>query len=61
MAELFCYTFLFAFLIFYTFLVIVLLGQGVREGLRRRLKKARRARVSEPLPELSFSPQAPRN
>lgn len=61
MMELFCYLFLFAFLIFYSLLVIAMLGQEVRRVLRRRVKRARRGRTPEPIQVLPLSPQTQRN
>jgi len=61
MSELLCSIFLVAFFIFNSILVLVLLGQGVRRALQRRLKPPRKVRAPERLSALSLSPQAPRN
>jgi predicted PurR-regulated permease PerM len=57
MIELLCYIFLVAFLVFYSLLFLVLLGQGFRRALRRRIKRPRRVKATEHLPVMSLSPQ----
>jgi hypothetical protein len=61
MIELLCYIFLVAFLVFYSLLFLVLLGQGFRRALRRGIKRPRSVRAPEHLPALSLSPQTPPN
>ena len=61
MTELFCSIFLVAFFIFNSFLVLLLLGQGVRRALRRRLKRPRKVRAPEHLLALSLFSPPPRN
>jgi len=61
MTELFCRTFLLAFLFFYSGLFLVLLGGGIRGALQSWLKRTRRVRTPERFRALAFSPQTRRN
>jgi hypothetical protein len=61
MTELFCETFLVAFLLFYWGLFLVLLGGGIRGVLQNRRKKARLMMRPEPFRALALSPQTQRN
>ncbi len=61
MIELLCRMFLLALFVFYTGMVVALLGRGVQKGMRNRLKKARRARAPKGVPALALSPQTHRN
>jgi hypothetical protein len=61
MIELFCRTFLIAFLFLYSALILVLVGWGVRKALQLLLKRARVFEATKRFRELALSPQTHRN
>ena len=61
MAQVFCSTFLVAFLVFYSALLLILLGGGIRSALQSLLKRTRRARTPRPFRKVALFPKTQRN
>jgi hypothetical protein len=61
MTELFCMTFLIGFLLFYSALLFLLLGGGIRGALQGRLKRTRVVGMPGDFRGLAFSPQRQRD
>jgi hypothetical protein len=58
--DLFCRTFLFAFLFFYSTMVLVLLAGIIRRMLRGQLKGNRRVRAPDRIREFALFPKTQR-